>query len=692
MEETLAKLVLKAESSGSGGSSSVEREPWYISEDEVERNEYAPLGGVVHVTKGMMKGLGEVACKKMALKDQSSLDNFRREMSHATHLIHANLLHPIGGWYKFDPGSSCGTGYIIMELLFPLKTEEIFQLDAKLRLKHTSEVADGLAYMHSNGFTHRDIKPDNIMKDAKGRTKLIDFGLAKKNVMDNANRTRLTGAGEGTLAFMAPEIIESGEGGGNSKVDVYAFAMVIYEWWTNYRAWGSFTSSVVRPDHEIVKAVKRGDRPELPKIQYAYEMNFLVRECWAQDMDLRPKMEDVSLRLKMVLSGLSTSVEKNSKAVEKEQEQDKLHKLMDELGNELAAEKAKVITSQDVSKMQGLKGKIEALKHIDKQKVEVEVKYQAALKADDFEAGRLLQEQLKALGLEVELILATPASSFNEFIRLGFSSIVDYDEFKRLGFTTKGDYEDFKREGFSKKNDYDEFKLLRFTTKGDYEDFKREGFSKKDFNKKADYDECKRLGFKSKADYDEFKSLGFTSKTAWLSRPKPNAKADYDECKRLGFSSKANYKDCKRLGFTSKTDYDECKRLGFTSKTDFDECKRMGYASKADYDNFMQVLCFPRSFVVSFFNHHFHVALADAEESRRATGEKGDRVGAAPSPLPSLSVLLTCGGSSPLLFFFLTLSSSPFWMFARGLPFASVFHFCNRAKAKTSFFTMKLER
>ncbi len=87
-------------------------------------------------------------------------------------------------------------------------------------------------------------------------------------------------------------------------------------------------------------------------------------------------------------------------------------------------------------------------------------------------------------------------------------------------------------------------------------------------------------------------------------------------------------------GFTSKADYDECKRVGFTSKSAYEDCKRLGYASKADYDT--QVLCFPRSFVVSFFNDHFHVALADTAESRCATGEKGDRFGQLPPPSPLL--------------------------------------------------------
>ena len=108
-----------------------------------------------------------------------------------------------------------------------------------------------------------------------------------------------------------------------------------------------------------------------------------------------------------------------------------------------------------------------------------------------------------------------------------------------------------------------------------------------------------------------------------------------------------------------------------------------------------------------FFCHltHFHVALTSVEASRREKGKEEVTDGATPSLPPSLSLslpprrhdtslgVLTCRDSSTLLVFLLllTLSSSSFWMFARGLPFPSVFRSCNRGKAKMIYCTSKLK-
>src|SRR3712207_4051121 len=64
------------------------------------------------------------------------------------------------------------------------------------------EVASGLAHAHEKGVIHRDIKPHNILIDARGRPKLTDFGIAR--ALDATQATR-TGSYLGTALYSSPE-------------------------------------------------------------------------------------------------------------------------------------------------------------------------------------------------------------------------------------------------------------------------------------------------------------------------------------------------------------------------------------------------------------------------------------------------------------------------------------------------------
>ena len=93
-----------------------------------------------------------------------------------------------------------------------------------------SEIADALAGAHARGVTHRDLKPDNIMRTADGRVKLVDFGLALVDPSLEASMAgRLTQSGTlvGTPAYMAPEQL-NGQAA-DFRSDVFAYGVVVYE-------------------------------------------------------------------------------------------------------------------------------------------------------------------------------------------------------------------------------------------------------------------------------------------------------------------------------------------------------------------------------------------------------------------------------------------------------------------------------
>jgi serine/threonine protein kinase len=102
--------------------------------------------------------------------------------------------------------------------------------DAVARM--TAEVADALAYAHSQGVIHRDIKPSNLMLSAEGRLSLNDFGLAR--VLEQPGLTQ-TGDMLGTPAYMSPEQITAGRVPLDHRSDVYSLGATLYELLTLHR-------------------------------------------------------------------------------------------------------------------------------------------------------------------------------------------------------------------------------------------------------------------------------------------------------------------------------------------------------------------------------------------------------------------------------------------------------------------------
>jgi serine/threonine-protein kinase len=89
------------------------------------------------------------------------------------------------------------------------------------------ESGTGLAYMNAMGYVHRDVKPDNILVNAIGDTKIIDFAITMKIPTGFARWFHRKGKAAGTPSFMSPEQI-SGELP-DARADVYSYGCTLYE-------------------------------------------------------------------------------------------------------------------------------------------------------------------------------------------------------------------------------------------------------------------------------------------------------------------------------------------------------------------------------------------------------------------------------------------------------------------------------
>src|SRR5215471_9414610 len=137
-------------------------------------------GGMGEVYLGEDTRLGrKVAIKVLPLRsldDEHARKRFLREAQAAATLDHPNIcsIHEIG--------EENGARFIVMQYIEgETLAERISRSPVDLRdaFEIAVQIADALAEAHSRGIIHRDIKPMNIMLSARGRAKVLDFGLAK---------------------------------------------------------------------------------------------------------------------------------------------------------------------------------------------------------------------------------------------------------------------------------------------------------------------------------------------------------------------------------------------------------------------------------------------------------------------------------------------------------------------------------
>jgi len=104
------------------------------------------------------------------------------------------------------------------------------KLNTRERLELMAKICDAVQHAHQRGLIHRDLKPANILVDESGQPRILDFGVARLTDSD-AQATRQTDIGQlvGTLAYMSPEQVLGDPAEVDTRSDVYALGVVLYE-------------------------------------------------------------------------------------------------------------------------------------------------------------------------------------------------------------------------------------------------------------------------------------------------------------------------------------------------------------------------------------------------------------------------------------------------------------------------------
>jgi eukaryotic-like serine/threonine-protein kinase len=183
-------------------------------------------GGMGAVYKARDREVDRLVALKLIRPELASradiLARFKQELILARQVTHKNVIR------IFDLGEADGLKFITMDFIEGRDLKSILREKGKFpseeAVKVATQICRALDAAHSEGVVHRDLKPQNIMVDAKGRVTVMDFGIARSMEMPGMTQT---GSLVGTPEYMSPEQAKGEDV--DARSDIFTLGIIFYE-------------------------------------------------------------------------------------------------------------------------------------------------------------------------------------------------------------------------------------------------------------------------------------------------------------------------------------------------------------------------------------------------------------------------------------------------------------------------------
>lgn len=267
----------KQSSAGAGGAGSVPPQSGHLAPgvrlgERYEILEMIGQGGMGAVYRARDLQLDRIIALKTMRPDLSEhpgiIQRFKQELILARQVSHRNVIR------IYDLGEGGGIKFITMEYVEGEDLRSYLTRQHKLSVREAADIVlqicRGLEAAHAEGVIHRDLKPQNVLRQSNGRVQVMDFGLARSSESEGLT---VTGAMLGTVEYMSPE--QAIGKSATPQSDIFAVGLIFYELLTGelpYKADSAVASLVMRTQQRAT--APREIDPEIPAT-----VSDIVRKC-----------------------------------------------------------------------------------------------------------------------------------------------------------------------------------------------------------------------------------------------------------------------------------------------------------------------------------------------------------------------------------------------------------------------------